>query len=98
LTSTSPLSLLNSSIGNERLGLEAGVDDDDVEVDADDFRGDELALPHFLPRERFSNSAAKFSTGAVAGHLGGSRHGLAFDLRLPLPGENPVSRTAAGWL
>ena len=38
---------------NEAFGLEAGVDDDDVEVDADDFGGDELALAHFLARERF---------------------------------------------
>ena len=38
---------------DEALGLEAGVDDDDVEVDADDFGGDEFALAHFLARERF---------------------------------------------
>ena len=39
--------------GNERLGLEAGVDDDDVVVDARHLGGDELALAHFLARERF---------------------------------------------
>ena len=39
--------------GNEALGLESGVDDDDVVVDADDFGGDQFALAHFLARRRF---------------------------------------------
>ena len=38
---------------DERLGLEAGVDDDDVEVDAHNFGGNEFALAHFLARQRF---------------------------------------------
>ena len=38
---------------DEALGLQSGVDDDEVVVDADDFGGDEFALAHFLARERF---------------------------------------------
>ena len=48
LTSISPLSFLNSSMGMNDSDLRPGVDDDDVEVDANDFGGDELALAHFL--------------------------------------------------
>ena len=33
---------------DEALGLEAGVDDDEVVVDADDFGGDDFALAHLL--------------------------------------------------
>src|SRR5438105_5383988 len=39
--------------GNERLRLKSRIDDDDVEVDTNDFSGDELALPHFLAGQRF---------------------------------------------
>ena len=38
---------------NEAFRLESRVDDDDVVIDARDFGGNELALPHFLPREGF---------------------------------------------
>ena len=38
---------------DERLGLESGVDDDDVEVDARHFGGDQFAGAHFLASEGF---------------------------------------------
>jgi hypothetical protein len=38
---------------NGALGLQAGVDDDEVLVDAHDFGGDDLADAHFLARQAF---------------------------------------------
>ena len=38
---------------NVALGFQPRIDDDVVVIDADDFRGDHLALAHFLPGERF---------------------------------------------
>ncbi len=86
--------------GNERLGLEARVDDDDVEVDAHDFGGDELALAHFLARERFLEQLRevfhfhrRIGGGGGGGHRGGSSHGVRFlCVALPPACENPVSR------
>ena len=37
---------------NKTFALEAGVDDNDVVIDACHFGGDQLALSHFLPSER----------------------------------------------
>ena len=52
-------------------GLEAGVDDDDVEVDAHDFGGDQLALAHLLARERFLEQRGEVLDGGGlrGGHL-----------------------------
>ena len=38
---------------DDAFGLEAGVDDHEVVVDADDFGGDDFADAHFLAREAF---------------------------------------------
>ena len=51
---------------DEAFGLESGVDDDDVVVDADDFGGDELALAHLLAREGFLEQRGEvFDRGGV---------------------------------
>ncbi len=75
LTSTSPLSFLNSSIGNEAFGLEAGVDDDDVVVDARDFGGDQFALAHFLPCEGFLEQGGEVVLRRAGVRAGGGWHG-----------------------
>jgi hypothetical protein len=81
---------------NERFGLQARVDDDDIEIDADDFSGDELALAHFLPRERLLEQSGKiFGCGGRGGGLScGCHTGLvSFRKRLSAASrENPVSR------
>ena len=64
---------------DERLGLEAGVDDDDVEVDAHDFGGDQFALAHFLARQRFLEQRGeifhrRIGGGGHGGHRGGGSH------------------------
>ena len=86
---------------NEAFGLEARVDDDDVEVDADDLGGDELALAHLLAREGFLEQRGEvFHRGGVAGGDAGngSSHGGWFLHHVKTAGsENPFSR-AAGWL
>ena len=78
LTSTSPLVVLELLDRDEAFGLESGVDDDDVVVDADDFGGDELALPHFLPGKRFLEQGGEiFGRGGVDMLVrGGSHDGL----------------------
>ena len=81
---------------DEAFGLQSGVDDDDVEVDADDFGGDEFALAHFLPRESdSSNSAAKLSIGGfgVLSMLGVAvAMGVGSFSVSAAGGENPFSR------
>src|SRR5439155_18957485 len=55
---------------NERFRLESRIDDDDVEIDADDFSGDELALPHFLAGQRLLEQGGEiFGRGGRGGGL-----------------------------
>ena len=44
---------------DETFRLQSGVDDDDVVIDASHFGGDQLALAHLLPRERFLEQGGK---------------------------------------
>src|SRR6267142_436276 len=61
--------------GNEGFGLEAGVDDDVVHVDADDFGGDHLAGAHLLAREAFlKKSGEAFFRGSHCGGCIRHRH------------------------
>ena len=82
LTSISPLSFLNSSMLNERFGLQAGVDDDDVEVDANDLGGDELALAHFLAWQRFLEQLREIFHRRIGGGGGGGIMGVAVAMRV----------------
>ena len=77
-------------------GLQAGVDDHEVVVDADDFGGDDFADAHFLARcSDSSNRAAKDSTSVgLRGGLG-LRHVTDFRagglrLRVRLRSDAPV--------
>src|SRR5262245_7733747 len=72
---------------DEAFGLEAGVDDDDVVVDANDFGGDELALPHLLAGEGFLEQRGKIFGRVGGGHaMGGGRHdGLVPSLVIERP-------------
>jgi len=49
------------------LGLQAGIDDDEVLVDAHDFRSDDLARPHFLATEALFE---KFGKAFLHGGIG----------------------------
>ena len=60
---------------DEALGLEAGIDDDEVVVDADDFGGDHFALPHFLAREAFLEQGGEIFGGWRWTCCGGGSHG-----------------------
>ena len=75
---------------DEAFGLEAGVDDDDVVVDADDFGGDEFALAHFLAREAFLEQRGEVFDLHRGGHAGGggSHGGL-----VPHHDQPPAART-----
>ena len=44
---------------NEAFRFQSGVDDDDVVIDSRHFGGDEFALTHFLPCERFLEQGGK---------------------------------------
>ncbi len=58
---------------NEAFGLEARVDDHDVEIDADDLGSDELALTHLLPGEGFLEQRGEvFDRGGIAGGNAGN--------------------------
>ena len=67
---------------DERLGLEARVDDDDVEVDAYNLGGNQFSLPHFLARQRFLEELREIFHRRIGG--GGS-------------GGNGSSSSHAGW-
>ena len=62
--------------GNEAFRLEAGVDDDEVVVDADDFGGNHFAEAHFLARQGFFEQRGKTFRGICSGSngCGSSRH------------------------
>jgi hypothetical protein len=45
--------------GNVAFGLQAGVDDHEVLVDAHDFGGDDFTLAHFLARKAFFEEIGK---------------------------------------
>ena len=71
---------------DEAFGLQAGVDDDDVVIDARHFGGDQFALAHFLSREGFLEQGREVFLRR-AGLVGGSGwHEYALFLRnLPRP-------------
>ena len=60
------LELFDGHIG---FALEAGVDDDEVVVDADDFSGDDFTLTHFLVSEAFGKKLSEgFGLVGFVGH------------------------------
>src|SRR4029079_16669938 len=83
---------------DEALRFEARIDDDDVVIDADHFRGDELALAHFLARERFFEKRREIldARRGCCNLRGGSHEG--WFLLHAVTRENPLSRTATGRL
>ncbi len=60
--------------GYEAFGLEAGVDDDEIGFDADDFGGDDLAGAHLLTGQAFFEEGGKafgfVPEGGCKGHVG----------------------------
>ena len=61
--------------GNERFGFQAGIDDHEVVIDANDFGGDDFAGTHVLARQGFFEQCGKtFHAGYLLVGCCGNRH------------------------
>ena len=84
--------------GNVALGLQAGVDDNEVLIDAHDFSGDDFTGAHFLQGKAFLEKSGKafFKGGGGVRHRGKnpepSCDGKKVNLRKACPGTHPCTQ------